>query len=1118
MAGPSEETLRFIISVRDELSGKVAGIRRQVDGLGRSAGGLGGAFRAASGVILGVMRSISAAIIAVIARLGAMTAAVLGIVSIGAIGATLVKAVNAAAGFGEAMAEVFTIFRGSEEDRAKLTSDVKEISAAFATAPVDTAKALYDVISAGFTDAADAATVLNAASALAVGGATDQKTAFLGLNAAMQAYQLGADRAAGVSDLLFRTVEKGLTTVGALGTALPRVAALAAQAGVSLQELLGSVAFITARGISTDETVTQLRGLLQALSNGAQRAKELEKQFGIKVDFNPATLSAKGLLDMLGDVAAQIRTLDVNAQGSALRILIESIEGQNAFRILTGDIEGAKGALAGVSDSAGSTQRALEIMMDTTSFKMKSLKSAIALTFTEIGEALEPALGPALDMLTEAVFRFRDMVVQNADQIGATFQSILPGAVALGEGIFTTAIFATAGIVALVQNIANAGPMVGAFGDLASSNFELIGGRVSQLSSLWDAFRALVGVVASSFGANMQLIIVAVKEGEAGFSAWIVGIRDGWAIMIASIRLQFAEFMSYIFAEFRDFLGRMAAMLGAFPLFDGLTEGLNGQIAALDSAIDRESDKIARLQNQLAGLGSGSAPQSKNIGIENLRMAIELEEQAAREFARFDKIMLDQRDVSATVAAAKDAAKAARSAFASEFSQFGGEVKVDFSRNLAGLREFQREFSTFLGGIDNVDAATAHQAGEAQQSLEELRLAIEGVASTSGGLEQSTEGVRGFLRGLSEGFSEVTKSMLDTFSKGKQAAANLASTLGEGMTVAVGELMNGVRDVQSIMDDHVFGVADFDLEGALPALLAFREQYAAILASMDQADTAAASEAAASIARLDELIARLRQLEAETQRLRTGWQGFFGGFSSGFQQAYEEMSDTFSFGEQSARQLMTTISDGLVGAITAISNGTATAKDAFRDFAVSVLQQIQQIITKMMVLIAMTRAIEGLGLANSQLGQAFSASTGMSFSGSSGGGLGQAIGGGVISAGIKGLLGMFGLFDSGGIATQPMVARLAQNSVPEAVVPLSGGRRIPVELRNKGSKAETSAAAEDSGGAPVVQFFIQALDPKGVKEVLIEQRPTIEGMIVSAMSQSGRMKQAVKQAAELTGG
>ena len=68
----------------------------------------------------------------------------------------------------------------------------------------------------------------------------------------------------------------------------------------------------------------------------------------------------------------------------------------------------------------------------------------------------------------------------------------------------------------------------------------------------------------------------------------------------------------------------------------------------------------------------------------------------------------------------------------------------------------------------------------------------------------------------------------------------------------------------------------------------------------------------------------------------------------------------------------------------------------------------------------------------------------------------------------------------------------------EAVVPLPDGRSIPVDMQGGG------------GGGASVAFTINAVDARGVDELLVERQDTIRNLIRQAMTEDRVFRQTMK--------
>lgn len=310
------------------------------------------------------------------------------------VAAGLAVAINEAVKFEKAMAEVSTLL----EDTSgidNLTDSVRELSMQYGQAPTDQAKALYQIISAGASNAADQMALLDAANRLAIGGVTDVATAADGLTTVLNAYGMEAEQAGHVSDLLFVGMKQGKTTIEEMSTSIGAVATIAAQTGVPLNELIAATATLTKSGIATSEAMSGIKGVLSAVMKQSPQAVRMADELG--VGFNIAAIESEGF-------AGWLEKVQIATGGSAEKLakLFGRVEGLTAVMSLGAD--GAseyKNILEETANAAGATDEAYAKMAETVSNQLGQLKA----TATVLAGVLGEALLPTLNLLAEGLLR-----------------------------------------------------------------------------------------------------------------------------------------------------------------------------------------------------------------------------------------------------------------------------------------------------------------------------------------------------------------------------------------------------------------------------------------------------------------------------------------------------------------------------------------------------------------------------------------------------------------------------------------------------------------------------------------------------------------------------------------
>ena len=193
------------------------------------------------------------------------------------------------------------------------------------------------------------------------------------------------------------------TTVEELSNGFGLVGASANAMGVSLEELLGSVAAVTTAGVKTSSAYTGLKAVLANISKPTREASDEAKRLG--VTFDAAALRSKGLERFLGDLTkAQGFTKD------SVTELFGSVEAQNIIFSLTGaqakDFSRNIKELSDEQKLATTFSNAFTIQNESLQNSFKRLSNTANVISIKIGEALAPAIAEVTENVGKAVEAF----------------------------------------------------------------------------------------------------------------------------------------------------------------------------------------------------------------------------------------------------------------------------------------------------------------------------------------------------------------------------------------------------------------------------------------------------------------------------------------------------------------------------------------------------------------------------------------------------------------------------------------------------------------------------------------------------------------------------------------
>ena len=355
-----------------------------------------------------------------------------------------------------AMGEVSTLVDTSTTDMAALEAQVKSLSAEIGELPVNTTKALYTTISAGFGDAADATVVLRGSMKLAVGGIADLGVAIDGVTSIMNAYGMKASEVSGVTDLMFVAMKRGKTTIGELAGSIGKVGDMAASVGVPLKEILASVSALTLGGKGTSEAFTSVRQTLASVLRPTEKARKEAKR--LSIEFSAAALKSMGLSNWLKHLRAK-----TGGSKESIAKLFESVEALTGVMALMGPQSSNLISILGDMDLAtGSTKEAFSKMSATAGHTFKRLRANVNILSTTIGDKLLPVvttLAAGISIAAGSFSAFADahptLTTMGVTLLAVTAATLLLG----GAGLIVSAQLMTAATVAGVAWKSILGPI-----------------------------------------------------------------------------------------------------------------------------------------------------------------------------------------------------------------------------------------------------------------------------------------------------------------------------------------------------------------------------------------------------------------------------------------------------------------------------------------------------------------------------------------------------------------------------------------------------------------------------------------------------------------------------------
>ena len=257
-----------------------------------------------------------------------------------------------------AMAEVSTIVQDTEAWMDTLNHGVRAMSMQFGKSAEDLSRGLYDILSAA-VPVKDSLELLQIATKAAAAGLTTVEKSVDVLTSVMNAYGKTVAQMYQVSDVMFKSVIRGKFRFEDLASSLGYVTPIAAQVGISFEEIAAAISSATRQGQHVDMVARGLALTIQNIIKPSKGASEAAMELGI--DLSSAAIAAYGLTGFMERLASAS-----NNNAANISKIIPNMRSYRVAMVLASD-----GAEEFVTDldlmetSLGSTQTAFNKIANT---------------------------------------------------------------------------------------------------------------------------------------------------------------------------------------------------------------------------------------------------------------------------------------------------------------------------------------------------------------------------------------------------------------------------------------------------------------------------------------------------------------------------------------------------------------------------------------------------------------------------------------------------------------------------------------------------------------------------------------------------------------------------------
>ena len=628
-------------------------------------------------------------------------------------------AIKVAGDFESSFQSINTLGNLSEEQLSSLRAELLDYASTSTQSIDNLTDAFFDLVSAG-NSTEEAMRLLTNAEQLAVAGKTNLATSAGALAGVLSAYGAEAGDAEQFTDALFVAMQGGITTVDQLADSLPDVTGLAAQLGISFDEIAAAASALTRDGTSTNQAVTQLGAALNSIIGPSAQAKTLAEDLGL--EFNAAALRADGFSVFLQKVEEA-----TGGSEEQMKTLFGSTQALRGVLSLTGpQAEAFAEILGNMDEKAGATSIAYDKMADNIDLGSQRIKNAMTGALIAVGT-------PLLDEFTG----IQDAIAAIFNAIGASItDGQLQGFVERIESMMQ-------GIERTLRDVAQNLPEALESADFSSffNGIDLVRNAIADLFDGADLTSAdglarvieTLGLAFETLSAYTAGAITAIGpflEQLASLTQFVLELNPAWAVAVGAIG-GFSVALNTLASGVIVFTGIIKPVFGsagiiakAAPLVSGLVAVLSGPVG-ITIAAGVAGVAIAKFGGDLLGVNDRLEESARRLEEDAKRweeFSAAVDGVSAAEYRKFaDEFGYANNDVIQMVGDARQAIEDAQESLSfgkalEGILELQSQANPEFWERLAQAERERIETTRELAG-EVFELATAQ--GEANQRMGE---------------------------------------------------------------------------------------------------------------------------------------------------------------------------------------------------------------------------------------------------------------------------------------------------------------------------------------------------------------------------------------------------------------
>ncbi|WP_034801237.1 phage tail tape measure protein [Exiguobacterium oxidotolerans] len=482
----------------------------------------------------------------------------------GAIAAGLGLAVNKSMDFEAQVSRVGAISGATGSELQALRDSALQLGASTSKSASEVAVGQEALAALGMTATEVVSAMPGVISAAESSGADMAQTAEV-MASALNIFGLEASESSRVADILAQTANQSAADIGDMGYALKYAGPVAANLGVSMEELSASIGIMTNAGLDGSSAGTALRAGLLSLLKPSNANQKVMDSLGLSMtDANGKFIGLKGVVEQLNGSMDGM----TNAQKTATLASLVGTEASSGFLALMaagpGEIDKMTTSL---ENSGGASATAAAAMKDNLKGALEELGGAFETAQITIGTALTPAIQTVVAVLQGLMDKFNGL--------SPSMQSFI----ATGAAV-------TAGVLLLVAGLGGILVVAGA----VASGIAALGGAAAILAGALAVITSPVTLVIAGLVALGAAFVVLYNKSET-FRA---GVTSTWEA-IKSAAMSVFNFIKPFVMQAMDavgaFIGQKLAEIKTFwdengtQILQAVTNAWNMIKTAISTAI-----------------------------------------------------------------------------------------------------------------------------------------------------------------------------------------------------------------------------------------------------------------------------------------------------------------------------------------------------------------------------------------------------------------------------------------------------------------------------------------------------------------------------------------------------